>query len=130
MRFRCSAAPQCLHTQAASGCRTDQVVAANVDGPARWHLLNDNLKGTEWRATSPVVVLTKARSARSVRACSRDRGNLGVPGHVVSVSTGQGFVARVSSFAAGQTAVLLASSGVGKSSLVNALASTTVMATR
>jgi len=55
---------------------------------------------------------------------------LGVPVHVVSAVTGQGLADLSASFAPGQTAALLGSSGVGKSSLVNALAGATLMATQ
>jgi ribosome biogenesis GTPase len=55
---------------------------------------------------------------------------LGVPVHVVSAVTGQGLADLSASFAPGQTAALLGSSGVGKSSLVNALAGSSLMVTQ
>ena len=80
---------------------------------------------------SPAVVLTKAD------LCADREGPLmeveavarGVPIHVVSAVTGEGLEGLRNSFAPGQTAVLLGSSGVGKSSLVNALAGAELMAT-
>ena len=53
-----------------------------------------------------------------------------MPVHVVSAVTGEGLDALTESFAPGQTAALLGSSGVGKSSLVNALAGAPLMATQ
>ena len=53
-----------------------------------------------------------------------------MPVHVVSAVTGEGLDGLSASFAPGQTAALLGSSGVGKSSLVNALAGAHLMATR
>jgi ribosome biogenesis GTPase / thiamine phosphate phosphatase len=88
---------------------------------------------TAWDSgASPVVVLTKADLCYDyiARRAESEAIAPGVPVHVVSVVTGQGLEALVTSFAAGQTAALLGSSGVGKSSLVNALAGTTLMATQ
>jgi ribosome biogenesis GTPase len=127
--------------KAAGGRRTAQVVAANVDVAFIVASLNGDLNprrierylATAWDSgASPVVVLTKADLCPDHvgRAAKIETIALGVPIHVVSVVTGQGLAAVSNSVASGQSAVLLGSSGVGKSSLVNALAGTTLMATQ
>src|SRR5262249_10901314 len=118
-----------------------QVVAANVDVAFVVTSLNADLNArrlerylaTAWDSgASPVIVLTKADLCHDhvLRVAEIEAIALGVPVHVVSVITGQGLAAVGSSFAIGQTAVLLGSSGVGKSSLVNALAGTALMTTQ
>jgi len=127
--------------KAAGGGRMAQVVAANADVAFVVASLNGDLNArrlerylaTAWDSgASPVVVLTKADLCHDfvARAAEVEAIALGVPVHVVSVVTGQGLAAVGGSFAVGQTAVLLGSSGVGKSSLVNALAGTALMATQ
>jgi ribosome biogenesis GTPase len=118
-----------------------QVIAANVDIVFIVASLNGDLNArrieryltTAWDSGAcPVVVLTKADLCddHARRAAEIGMIALGVPVHVVSVITGQGMAAVSNSFAVGQTAALLGSSGVGKSSLVNGLAGTTLMATQ
>jgi len=118
-----------------------QVVAANVDVAFLVASLNADLNprrierylATAWESgASPVVVLTKADLCDDPEAhkASVEAVALGVPVHVVSAVTGQGLADLSASFAPGQTAALLGSSGVGKSSLVNALAGATLMATQ
>jgi ribosome biogenesis GTPase len=125
---------------AGSGC-TAQVVAANVDVAFVVASLNSDLNArrlerylsTAWDSgAAPVVVLTKADLCddHASRVAEIGKIALGVPVHVVSVITGQGLAAVSNSIAVGQTAALLGSSGVGKSSLVNGLAGTTLMATQ
>jgi ribosome biogenesis GTPase len=119
-----------------------QVVAANVDVAFLVTSLNADLNprrlerylATAWDSgAAPVIVLTKADLCPD-----RDRDGLkarieavapAVPLHVVSAVTGEGLDGLRASFASGQTAALLGSSGVGKSSLVNALAGASVMTT-
>ena len=80
---------------------------------------------------APVVVLTKADlcADRAPALAEIEPLTRGVPVHVVSAVSGEGIEGLRACFAPGQTAVLLGSSGVGKSSLVNALAGTERMAT-
>jgi ribosome biogenesis GTPase / thiamine phosphate phosphatase len=127
--------------KAVGGGAVAQVVAANVDVAFLVASLNADLSprrierylATAWEGgASPVVVLTKADLCRdsAVRKAEIEAVALGVPVHVVSIITGEGLEGLGQSFAAGQTAALLGSSGVGKSSLVNALAGADLMATR
>lgn len=118
-----------------------QVVAANVDVAFLVASLNADLNArrierylaTAWESgASPVVVLTKADLCNDcdARRAEIEAVALGVPVHVVSALTGQGLEALRDSFAPGQTAALVGSSGAGKSSLVNALAGAQLMATQ
>jgi ribosome biogenesis GTPase len=118
-----------------------QVVAANVDVAFLVASLNADLNprrierylATAWESgASPVVVLTKADLCDDCAAHKAriEAVALGVPVHVVSAVTGQGLAELSASFAPGQTAALLGSSGVGKSSVVNALAGASLMATQ
>ena len=129
-------------TRMAAGTAKDmQVVAANVDMALLAASLNAdlNLRRLErYLATAyesgaaPVILLTKADACddpdpliASVEAVA-----FGVPVLAVSVRTCEGLEALSALLAPGKTAVLLGSSGVGKSTLVNALAGVEKMATR
>lgn len=127
--------------KAAGPGRTAQIVAANVEVAFLVSSLNAELNArrierylaTAWESgASPVVVLTKADLCddREERRAEIEAIALGVPIHVVSSVTGEGIDALRDSFGPGQTAALLGSSGVGKSSLVNALAGAGLMATQ
>ena len=78
----------------------------------------------------PVVVLNKADLVESYEAQMNDilRVAAGVDVFAVSAMTGFGFDALGAYLKPGKTIVLLGSSGVGKSSFVNALAGTELMA--
>jgi ribosome biogenesis GTPase len=118
-----------------------QTLAANVDvafvvsslGPDLEPRRIERYLVTIWESgASPEIVLTKVDRlddpwplVAEVEAVA-----LGVPVHVVSALTGQGCDAPRASIAPGQTAVLLGSSGVGKSTLVNRWLGEEVMATR
>ena len=107
-----------------------QTLAANVDvafvvsslGPDLEPRRIERYLVTIWESgATPEIVLTKAdrmddpwQLVADVEAVA-----VGVPVHVVSAVTGQGFDALRARFGAGETAVLLGSSGVGKSTLVN-----------
>jgi len=109
---------------------TAQTLAANVDIAFAVSSLGPDLEPrrierylvTLWESgASPEIVLTKADRLEDpwplvgeVEAVA-----LGVPVHVVSAVTGQGCDALRARIPAGATAVLLGSSGVGKSTLVN-----------
>lgn len=129
-------------TRMAAGTAKDmQVVAANVDMALLAASLNAdlNLRRLErYLATAyesgarPVILLTKADACEdpgplidSVQAIA-----FGVPVLAVSVRSGEGLQALSALLAPGKTAVLLGSSGVGKSTLVNALAGVEKMATK
>ncbi|MBX9590291.1 MAG: ribosome small subunit-dependent GTPase A [Hyphomonadaceae bacterium] len=127
--------------KAAGRGQAAQVVAANVDVALLVASLNANLNprrierylATAWESgATPVVVLTKADLCHDggARKAEIEAIALSVPVHVVSVVSGEGLEALGESFAPGQTAALLGSSGVGKSSLVNALAGVALMATK
>ena len=118
-----------------------QVVAANVDVALLVASLNRDLNSRRierylamaWESgASPVVVLSKADLCedRETLKAEIERVAMGVPVHAVSALTGEGLDGLSEVVAPGQTAALLGSSGVGKSSLVNALAGRSVMATQ
>ena len=118
---------------------TEQAVAANFDYVFILQSLNANFNPKRleryltlaWQSgATPVVVLTKADLTPSYQEyLSRlDTVAAGVDVHVVSASTGFGLEGLEKYMQPGKTLVFLGSSGVGKSSLVNALAGETVMA--
>ena len=108
-----------------------QVLAANVDVVLIVSSLNEDLSlrrlerylATAWASgAQPVIVLTKAdlasRPEEDVSAVEAIA--YGVPVVAVSALTGSGLDRLSPHLAQGRTAVLLGSSGVGKSTLVNA----------
>ena len=118
-----------------------QTVAANVDIALLTASLNADLSlrrlerylAVAWESgAQPVVVLTKADACEDVDALVAQVESIafGCPVHAVSAVTGQGLAALAALLGPGQTAVLLGSSGVGKSTLVNALAGQALMATQ
>lgn len=120
--------------------RGEQAVAANFDSVFILQSLNGdfNVKRLEryltvaWQSgAEPVVILTKADLLRdcSAQVLAAKEVAMGVPVHVVSAATGQGLDALGAYLQKGKTIVFLGSSGVGKSSLLNALAGEKIMAT-
>ena len=113
--------------------RGEQAVAANFDYVFIMQSLNQNfnVKRLEryltlaWQSgAAPVIVLTKSDLAKDYGGylkAARDVAK-GVPVHAVSSRTGEGMESLAHYTKPGKTLVLLGSSGVGKSSLVNALA--------
>jgi ribosome biogenesis GTPase len=131
-----------VFTRKASGpSGAAQVVAANVEAALLVASLNAdlNLRRLErYLATTyesgaePVIVLTKADACDDVEARVEavEAIAFGVPVIAVSAATGEGLAALSAHLRPGRTAVLLGSSGVGKSTLVNVLAGAELMATR
>jgi ribosome biogenesis GTPase len=88
---------------------------------------------TIWESgASPEIVLTKADRIddRSGYVAEVEAAAIGVPVHVVSAKTGEGCDELRARIVPGVTAVLLGSSGVGKSTLVNRFAGSELMETR
>ncbi len=129
-------------TRMAAGTGKDmQVVAANVDMALLAASLNAdlNLRRLErYLATAyesgaqPVFLLTKADACEDPTPLLAEVQAIasGVRVLAISVRTGQGLAELSALLAPAKTAVLLGSSGVGKSTLVNALAGAELMATR
>src|SRR5690242_17769623 len=120
---------------------TAQTLAANVDVALVVSSLGPDLEPrrierylvTIWESgASPEIVLTKADRLEDPweLVAEVEAVALGVPVHVVSAVTGQGCDALRARITPGATAVLLGSSGVGKSTLVNRWLGDDVMATK
>jgi ribosome biogenesis GTPase len=118
-----------------------QVVAANVDlvfvvdalaGPTRARRVERYLAVAWGSGATPVVVLTKADLCddvpAAVAAVAEDA--IGVEVLAVSARTGEGLDAVRALLGEGRTAAMVGPSGVGKSSLANALAGREVAPTR
>lgn len=119
--------------------RGEQAIAANFDYVFIMQSLNRdfNAKRLEryltisWQSgATPVVVLTKADLAEDPHSyiCTAQRTAAGVAVHAVSAQTGMGLDALTPYLQPGKTIVFLGSSGVGKSSLINAIAGERIMA--
>jgi ribosome biogenesis GTPase len=120
---------------------TEQVLAANVDAAFLLAGLDDDFSlrrleryiTTAWESgAQPVVVLTKADLSADVDTAvlAVETVAIGVGVHPVSNVTGEGLEALEPYLRPGRTIVLLGSSGVGKSTLLNRLVGSEVMATR
>jgi ribosome biogenesis GTPase len=118
-----------------------QTLVANVDvafvvtslGPELEARRIERYLVTIWDSgASPEIVLTKADRVddRSGYVAEVEAAAPAVPVHVVSARTGEGVDELRARIASGVTAVLLGSSGVGKSTLVNRFAGSELMATR
>ena len=119
---------------------TEQVLAANVDTAFLLAGLDDDFSlrrleryiTTAWDSgAEPVVVLTKTDLSPDVAEAvlAVESVAIGVPVHPVSNVTGEGLEALDVHLRPGRTVVLLGSSGVGKSTLLNRLAGTELMRT-
>jgi ribosome biogenesis GTPase / thiamine phosphate phosphatase len=120
---------------------TEQVLAANVDAAFLLAGLDDDfsLRRLEryitiaWESgAQPIIVLTKADLSLDVAEAvlAVETVAIGVPVHPISNITGDGLATLDPYLQPGRTVVLLGSSGVGKSTLLNRLAGEEVMATR
>jgi ribosome biogenesis GTPase len=118
----------------------EQVLAANVDTAFLLGGLDDDFSlrrleryiTTAWDSgAAPVVVLTKADLCADVAGAvlAVESVAIGVPVHPVSNVTGEGIEELAPHLRPGRTVVLLGSSGVGKSTLLNRLAGEEVMRT-
>ena len=124
-----------------AGLRTrEQVLAANFDAVFIVTALDADVSARRveryltmgWESgAQPVVVGTKADVAEDPAAAVAEieAVAIGAPVLCTSASTGEGLDAIEGYVGPGRTAVLLGMSGVGKSTLVNALAGTDVQAT-
>lgn len=117
----------------------EQAVAANFDYVFILQSLNHDFNPRRleryltlsWQSgATPVILLTKADLTEDYweYLTQVERVAPGVNTHVVSARTGQGLARLNAYLQPGKTVVFLGSSGVGKSSLVNALAGKELMA--
>ena len=118
--------------------RGEQAVAANFDYVFIMQSLNQNFNPKRleryltlaWQSgAAPVILLTKADLVEDYwdYLTQVERVAAGVNTHVVSAHTGYGLNRLNAYLQPGKTVVFLGSSGVGKSSLVNALAGEEIM---
>ena len=125
--------------RAAGSVPMDQAVAANFDHVFILQSLNQDFNPNRleryltlsWQSgATPVVLLTKADLREDYWGflTAAERVAMGADVHVVSAHTGQGLQRLNAYLQPGKTVVFLGSSGVGKSSLVNALAGKPLMA--
>lgn len=123
-----------------AGGDAPQLVAANVDVALLVTSMNADLNprrlerylATAWASgAKPLIVLTKADLCDDPAAAIgvAEAVAFGVPVLPVSAATGQGMDALAAHLKSGETCVLVGSSGVGKSTLVNLLAGAALMAT-
>jgi ribosome biogenesis GTPase / thiamine phosphate phosphatase len=116
-----------------TGAKTEeQAVAANLDTVFLVSALDQefNVRRIEryltvaWDSgTNPVIVLNKADKSNALdeQVAAVEAVAFGVPIHVISAQEGQGLAALSPYLGCGQTVAVIGSSGVGKSTLINAL---------
>ena len=116
----------------------EQVVAANVDVVFIVAAISEQVSRglleryltLAWESgAQPVLLLTKTDLAADVDETAAELAELGIPVHGVSVRTKVGLEDVRSYLDPGVTGALLGPSGVGKSTLVNALAGEDLLAT-
>jgi ribosome biogenesis GTPase len=119
-----------ISRKGAGSVTDEQVLAANIDTVFLVNSLNQDFNprrierylALAWESGArPVVLLTKADVCEdpAEAAAAIERIAPSVPVHVVSALEGRGLEALAAYLGCGQTSVLLGSSGVGKSTLVN-----------
>ena len=124
----------------AFSARGEQAVAANFDYVFIMQSMNHDFNEKRmvrymtlaWQSgATPVVVLTKSDLADDPDAyiAKAEATARGIEVYPVSAKTGEGIAALGKYFAPGKTSVFLGSSGIGKSTLVNALAGEEIMTT-
>jgi ribosome biogenesis GTPase len=127
--------------RAADSLHTLQTIAANIDVAFIVTSLNADLNprrierylAAAWQSGArPVVVLTKSDLSADPQARASEVAALaaGCPVLAVSVRQGLGLDALLAQVGRGETCVLIGSSGVGKSTLVNAFLGEDRMATK
>ncbi len=127
--------------RAADSVQTLQLIAANIDVAFVVTSMNADLNprrlerflAAAWQSGArPVVVLTKADLCERPEEQAADIATLaaGCPVVIVSARHGLGLGALMDHILPGETCVLIGSSGVGKSTLVNALLGEQRMATQ
>ena len=130
-----------LVRNAAGRATPAQTLAANIDvafivsslGPELEPRRIERYLVTIWESgATPEVVLTKDDRIDDAEpmVAEVEAVALGVPVHVVSAITGQGMDELRARIAPGRTAVLIGSSGVGKSTIVNTFVGHELMAVR
>lgn len=127
--------------RAADSMQTLQVIAANIDVVFVVTSMNADMNSRRlerflaaaWQSGGrPVIVLTKSDLCDQAEVQAAEIASLaaGCPVLVVSVRQGVGLAGLMEHIKPGETCVLIGSSGVGKSTLVNALLGEERMATR
>ncbi len=127
--------------RAADSVQTLQVIAANIDVAFVVTSMNADLNprrierylAAAWQSGArPVVVLTKSDLCVDPQAQAAEIAALaaGCPVLMVSARQGEGLEELLAQVAPGETCVLIGSSGVGKSTLVNAFLGEERMATQ
>jgi ribosome biogenesis GTPase len=111
----------------------EQVIAANVDQvipviaaaspPPHWNLLDRYLTAAESADLPAQICITKLdleEDAREIESVADEYRRIGYPVHLVSALTGMG-LDELREVLRGRVSVLIGKSGVGKTSLLNAL---------
>ncbi len=119
-----------LSRKAAGNRTVKQVIAANVDiafvllaldNDFSLERLKRYLYQLSANAIEPVIVLNKADKTDNLSSYTDQLQSLGLPIVIATATAGQGVEEIMSLVKPGRTAILLGSSGVGKSTLTNSL---------